>query len=1046
MTPELWQRLKPLFYAALDRPIEERMAYIDEVCADDGELKAHLVQLIQAAQEETATPDRPLVRLFQPRTARFSPGEIILERFRIVRPIGSGGMGEVYEAEDMQLGRVALKTIRDHIASSPGVFGRFRHEVQLARKVSGAQVCRIHELYLLPASGSHGATAFLTMEYLEGVTLAEKVKRDGPFPLKEALRVALDICEGLKLVHGNGVIHRDLKSANIMLCGEGDSLRAVLMDFGLARDFSASVSSEGGIADADRDAGTVAGAIMGTPAYMAPEQFESKPVSPATDIYALGIVLYELVTGIHPYAAPTPVAAAIRRAHRPAPPSLLIRSVPRKWDRIIQRCLQYEPTDRFQSAEEVAKALKASPADLDNLRKDRPWLFAVACGLVLAVLAWGAFIEWQKLHYYNAAPEALRQYNDGLSLIRQGNYAEATNLLQTALKSDPNFVMAHARLAEAWYNLDFQGSAQQELLIALPERRRLPSLDAAYLDAIHATVTGKSSAALEDYKRILDDLPRSEKSSGYVDLGMAYERAGDIAHSLESYAKAAQQDSKNPAAYMHTGILQSRLHHVKEGKEAFDQGQTIFANERDEYGRLGNPEGLAELNYERGYAANESGDSRNAVSLLEKASDEAEKIPSVQLEIRALCQLSSAESADYKDEEAVAHAMQAIQLARDYQLEPWAASGLVRLANAQLAQLHFKETEEPLNEAMQILKASPQPRIQALANVTFASLMQQEGHPDKVAEPARAALDYYKRNGFSEGAFKAALLLVRDERNKGQYKQALDDGNTLLAVANQRGSAGLKVQAEEAVGTVYLAIEQYPDALKHFENARALASNESQRSYQELHCGEALWKLGRYPESEAMFKMASGNSLQVARVGKRQVDSLLSQQKYRDAFEQANILSSSDRNVPVDLAREIQQDLAVAEAHLGMKQQALATLHALDTPDQATAQPESVANDHLMAAEVYLALKMNPEAYSSAAIAQEYFASSGQPDSQLQSAFLALRASEAIKDETNYQIYLKKIVDILGHLRQTWGPDSLKTFLSRPDFRNIPQSDTIHRN
>jgi tetratricopeptide (TPR) repeat protein len=644
MNPELWQRLKPLFHNALDRPIEYRAAFIDEACGNDPELKENLVKLVQAAQEATGTLDAPLIRFAQPSLTHFGSGEIILGRFRIIRPVGSGGMGDVYEAEDLQLGRVALKTIRQDIASSPEAFGRFRQEVQLARKISGSQVCRIHELYLIPADRNHSATAFLTMEYLDGTTLSQRLKGSGPLPLKQAQAVALDICEGLRLVHARGVIHRDLKSANIMLCGQGDSMRAVLMDFGLARDSGVAGSDDQTSPVAGAQTGTLPGAIMGTPAYMAPEQFEGKAVSPATDIYALGIVLYELVTGLHPYAAPTPVAAAIRRAQRPAPPSSLIHSVPRKWDRIIQRCLQYVPAERFQSADGVAKALRAGPANLGNLRKDRPWLFRVACALALACLAWGIFDWWQTRQYYHPGPEALSQYDNGLSLIRQGNYAEATRVLQAALSHDKRFVMAHARLAEAWYNLDFQGSAQQELLIALPERGRLSALDRKYLDAIHATVTGDSPGALEDYRKILDDLPSSKKSSGYVDLGMAYERAGDIPHSLDSYSQAAALDGNNPAAYMHTGILQSRLHHAQQGEQAFARAQAIFGSEVDSFGRAGNPEGLAELDYERGYAANDRGDSKDAEPLLELSRDEAAKIPSIQLEIRALTQLSSAES------------------------------------------------------------------------------------------------------------------------------------------------------------------------------------------------------------------------------------------------------------------------------------------------------------------------------------------------------------------------------------------------------------------
>jgi tetratricopeptide (TPR) repeat protein len=1039
MTPELWQRLKPLFHAALDCGAEEREVFICEACGDDAELKENLVRLIQAAQDETKTLDGPMVHLFPSQEPRFRPGEVILGRFRIVRPIGRGGMGEVYEAQDLQLGQIALKTIRDGISSSPGAFDRFRQEVQLARKVSGSQVCRIHELYLLPAIGSRAATAFLTMEYLDGITLSEKLKNDGPLPLKEALRVALDICEGLRLVHGKGVIHRDLKSANIMLCGQQDSLNAVLTDFGLARDFNSDATPAQTTENKGEQFGTLPGAILGTPAYMAPEQFEAKPVSPATDIYALGIVLYELVTGLHPYAAPTPVAAAIRRAHHPAPPSSLNHAIPRKWDRVIQRCIEYEPTDRFQSADEVAKVLRAGPADLSNLRQDRPWLFRVACAVVLVVFAWGGFIWWHTRQYYHPGPEALRQYNNGLSLIRQGNYAEATRVLQIALSQDMHFIMAHARLAQAWYNLDFQGNAQQELLIALSGRGRLAPFDQMYLDVIHETVTGDSSGALENYKRILSDLPSSDRSSGYVDLGMAYERAGDITHSLDSYSKAAAQDASNPAAYMRTAILQSRLHHVNEGEQAFARAQTIFANEVDSYGRNGNPEGLAELDYERGYAANDRGDSKDAEPLLERSREEAAKIPSTQLEIRALTQLSSVESIIYQDAQAVADAERAIDLARDNQLGSWAATGLVRLANALRVQGHLTEAEQPLQEAMQILRQSPQPRVEALANATLASLMNQEHLPDKVAEPAQAALDYYKKNGFSEGASSAALLLVRTERDRGQYTQALESGNALLALATQSGLPAVRTQAEEVVGTVYLAMEQYPDALAHFQNAEHFANSERLRSYQAFDCGRTLWRLGRYAESEDMLELASAEPALLPSVGECRVESLLSQQKYRAAMELAQRVIGGNPDMVSDRKQDLEQDRVVAEAHLGMKREALAGLSMFLAPDQLKDNPADSAQDKLIAAEIYLWIGMNEKARDAATAAQDYFESVGERDAELRGACLGAAATKSLKDDRSYALFTKKILDLRSQLKQNWGPETFQKYVSRPDLHLLTQ-------
>ena len=224
------------------------------------------------------------------------------------------------------------------------------------------------------------------MEYLDGITLYEKIHRDGPLRWKEALSITLEICEGLRLIHEKGIIHRDLKTSNIMLCKQAGAIRVVLMDFGLARDFSADAKS-GSSSPVQRPGKTLPQMIMGTPKYMAPEQFEAKPVSPATDIYALGIILYGLVTGLHPYAADNPVAAAIRRAKHPIPASSLRPNIPRQCDRVIEHCLEYEPEKRFQSAKEVIRTLKP-PESLSRRRQ-----IAIAAVLILFVTAGGVLLR-----------------------------------------------------------------------------------------------------------------------------------------------------------------------------------------------------------------------------------------------------------------------------------------------------------------------------------------------------------------------------------------------------------------------------------------------------------------------------------------------------------------------------------------------------------------------------------------------------------------------------------------------------------------------------
>jgi len=446
---------------------------------------------------------------------------------------------------------------------------------------------------------------------------------------------------------------------------------------------------------------------------------------------------------------------------------------------------------------------------------------------------------------------------------------------------------------------------------------------------------------------------------------------------------------------------------------------------------------LAELDYERGYAANDRGDSKDAEPLLQRSLDEATTIPSKQLEIRALIQLSSAESNSYHDSQAVEHAQKAIQLARDNVLEVWAANGLVRLANVQLVQGNLKDAEQPLQEALEILRQSPQPRTEALANTTLASLMDQEHHPEKVEAPAQAALNYYKKNGFSEGASKAGLLLVRTERDKGQYDEALLDGNALLALDEQHGLPAFIVQAEEAVGTIYLAMEQYPRALIHFQKAKLIAASEEVQAYQALHCGEALWKLGQYADSATMLELASKSNRIKINVGENRVESLLSQERFRPALELAQQVITANPGMAPDWKRALIQDEAIAQSHLGMKGPALAELATFRTPDQLAGNSEDLARQKLAAAEIYLWLGMSAEAHDAAAPALEYFTSTGQVDSETRSLYLLTVASKGSKDEAICQSSSKNIVDTLAKVRQDWGLGPFEQYMSRPDLRTL---------
>jgi tetratricopeptide (TPR) repeat protein len=297
------------------------------------------------------------------------------------------------------------------------------------------------------------------------------------------------------------------------------------------------------------------------------------------------------------------------------------------------------------------------------------------------------------------------------------------------------------------------------MLIATSGESRVPPLDRMYLDAIRATLTRDFAGALEYYRKILVRLPDSEKGAGYVDLGIAFERAGDPTHALESFKKASTLSSDNAASFLQAAILETRLNRTQDAGRDFSQAEALYTADE-------NPEGQAELDYQRGYLANEREDTEEANTSLNNALTEARKLNDVQLEIRALSQLSSVAYISGKFDEANQEADTAIRLAQENQLISWTADGLVRKANAELAEGgsdHYQEADSNLQQAFDVLNQAQQDRVRALANLTLASLRNQQGRSAEVPQPARAAEAYYRANGYvSQAGFASALKGTRE--------------------------------------------------------------------------------------------------------------------------------------------------------------------------------------------------------------------------------------------------------------------------------------------
>jgi serine/threonine protein kinase/tetratricopeptide (TPR) repeat protein len=1020
-------------------------------------------------------PLPPLASRFrqpQPAGPVLQPGEVLGGRYEILQLLGEGGMGAVYKAQDRELDRpVALKLIRPEMASNPAILARFKQELLLSRQVTHKNVIRIYDL------GDAEGVKFITMEFVEGRDLRALIHEKKKFSPEEAVEVIQQICQALEAAHAVGVIHRDLKPQNIMREHTG---RILVMDFGLAR------TIEG-------DGMTQVGALVGTMEYMSPEQALAKELDQRSDLYAVGLILYELLTGKMPFNAESALASLIKRTQeRAVPVSDHDQNIPDALTGVVSKCLERDPNLRYQSATELLRDLEAwqgkrAGATLGFHAQVKPWgqtipwpwLTGIATVLVLAIVAfvfrsklferspaktgpalslavmpfqnasgdsswdwlgpsladmlstdvgesshvrtissdrvqqvfrdlridpsstidsvtlgrvaeftsadnlvWGKYtklgdeiridatlqdrkrnhtiqvkseaatqkdlsaavdklaelirqnlalspdlvkeLRAQSFKPTSSSVDALRDYNEGLQLLRQGNDLQAEKRLQAATNEDPQFAMAFSRLGEAYSALGYDSEAEQAARHADELSQNLPLAEKYFIEASLARVTKDNQKALAAYENLEKSFP--DNLDVLFALGALNEDAGNLDKARSYYQKVLQADGKNVEALLAMGRVDIKSGDPQQGLDPLDRARHIAID-------LDNQEQQALILQATGIAYKLMNKPAEALRNYQDSMAINEKLGQRRGVAASLVEIAQVQLLLGKPDAALAAYDDALKIRRDIGAKKETGDTLIDLGDFYLARGQPDQALQVLKESLQIQRDAGDETYQGLCLNNIATAYSQKGENEDALTYLQQALQIREKLSVPEDIAATLLNLGETYTSLGQYDRAMASFMRGLDLYRKSGdnqgaatvshSMGLVFEYQGRVGAAVSALQDSVNALRKIGDR----SNNMAQALTDLASG--LAKAGMGTESPKLLdeaeELAKGlkNDALLAAVANSRGDGYFYQgdlKSAKSAYEQALRLAShaADKdallNIKLNLARIAVEDGRAAAA------------------------------------------------------------------------------------------------------------------------------------
>jgi serine/threonine protein kinase/Tfp pilus assembly protein PilF len=1071
MKAERWQRIEQLYHATLERAANQRAAFLAEATADDDGLRGEVEVLLEANEQAGGFLATPALEL----EARDLATECLaaltaiqvgdeLSHYSILSRIGAGGMGDVFLARDSILERrVALKLLPVQLTQNSERLQRFVREAKAASALNHPNIITIYEIGEVVTAA--GKTHFIATEYIEGETLRARIT-DPDKRLRQTLNIAIQVASALDAAHKAGIVHRDIKPENVMVRPDG---LVKVVDFGLAKLTTPPSDSVDAEARTLEGIKTRPGLILGTLRYMSPEQARGRIVDARSDIFSLGVVLYELLTGQPLFAGATDADVAAGIIHKEVPPlAEHLSHVPAGLERIIQKALEKDPAARYQSAEEIGEALRSvlgalpdadsSPVrprsfdtgtsrarfvtGLSGMLKRPRMLISVAVAIAAGALVLVAALLWLRAAPHQPPSEATFWYDAGTKSLSNGAYYEASKALDRAVHEDDKFVLAHARLAEAWAELDYSDKASYEVLRAqslehdLPP---LPRLEELYLRAITHVVLRDLAPAIENYQQITREVPNTEKAHAYVDLGRAQEKNDEISTAIESYLEATKLAPSDPAAFLRLAILYGRNQNLERAREAFQRAE-------ENYQLLSNFEGTTEVLFQRGFLLKKLNILPEAREQLEKALGITRTSENLYQHIRALLVLSSVSAAEGHASQAEEQATRAIELAQTNGIENQATGGLIWLGNSFLTLGKYSDADKYYQRALDLARRNNGRENEAWALAQLGSLRSLQHDTDQALSYIKQALPFYRKGGYRKALSQSLIVLGRIYRDEGDYEAALRTFNELLKLGEETGDQSQMALSHEGIGTVLELQEQYSEAFRHFDENYKINTSLNAKvfvEYAALNRANVLWQIGSYQEAKAALDEVSS----MAR-GPEVSDKLLSYifmitgrlQLSLRQFAECKTNSQQALNLAgkeyKDIAVQAKYTLGLAQTRSGAPREGLLLCKDAVNLANVAGDPQLLSSARLACAEATLERGGAQSAFVMASQAQESFARFGRQESEWRAWLIAARASQKLGNAATTIEYASHASDGVTQLEQKWGSQVYNGYLARPDIQH----------